>query len=203
MPNYFLVVFQTSSAEERKHWQSQCHPTKVATVFSVETIGRSAKMGTTFVTLSHEATGTEPGFWMDDGMLELWLRLLALHLPEPTNDRDFNATTAIRNQWLIASRGYFGGCVPHCMEEACSTIEGRTVVRMAIDSLLNALRRGSTPLDAATLDLLGIERAPFASVERRWLTDIADAFIDLFDGKITCTAASMEVMPGTKPYQRR
>jgi hypothetical protein len=30
-------------------------------------------MGTTFVTLSREVSGKEPGFWMRDGMLELWL----------------------------------------------------------------------------------------------------------------------------------
>jgi hypothetical protein len=39
-------------------------------------------MGTTFVTLSHETSGKEPGIWMRDGILELWLRLLALHLPD-------------------------------------------------------------------------------------------------------------------------
>jgi hypothetical protein len=158
-------------------------------------------MGTTFVTLSREVTGTEPGFWMRDGMLELWLRLLALHLPEPTDDGKFHATTAIRNQWLLASRGYFGGCVPHGMEEACATPEGRTVVRMAIDSLLAELQRRSTPLDASTLDLLGVEGIQFASIERRWLVEIGRAFIDLLDAKITCTAASTEVMPGSKPYR--
>jgi hypothetical protein len=157
-------------------------------------------MGTTFVTLSNEVTGMEPGFWMRDGMLELWLRLLALHLPEPTDEGKFYATTAIRNRWLLASRGYFGGCVPHGMEEACSTSEGRTVVRMAIESLLSELQRASTPLDASTLDLLGVEGIQVASIERRWLKEIAHAFIDLLDGKITCTAASTEVMPGSKPY---
>ena len=111
-------------------------------------------MGTTFVTLSREASGKEPGFWMRDSMLELWLRLLALHLPEPTDSGQHRATLAIRNQWLLASRGYFGGCVPHGMEEACATPEGRNVVRDAIDSLLGALQRASAPLDAGTLDLL-------------------------------------------------
>jgi hypothetical protein len=42
-------------------------------------------MGTTFVTLSHDSSTGDPGFWMRDGMLELWLRLLSLHLPGPTN----------------------------------------------------------------------------------------------------------------------
>lgn len=78
-------------------------------------------MGTTFVTMTRNASGKAQGFWMNDGMLELWLRLLALHLPEPTNDGEYSATVEIRNNWLLASRGYFVGCVPHSMEDACAT----------------------------------------------------------------------------------
>jgi len=158
-------------------------------------------MGTTFVTLSREASGKEPGFWMRDGLLELWLRLLALHMPEPTDSGEHRATIAVRNQWLLASRGYFGGCVPHGMEKACATPEGRTVVRIAIDSLLAALQRESTPLEAGTLDLLGIEGIQFTPIDRVWLREIGQAFIDLLDGKITWTASSTDVMPGSKPYK--
>ena len=157
-------------------------------------------MGTTFVTLSREDSENETGFWMRDQMLEIWLRLLALHLPEPTDSGEHRATLEIRNQWLLASRGYFRGCVPHRMEDACATPEGRAVIRDAIDSLLAALHKGTAPLDAGTLDLLGIEGIPFASVERRWIQEIGQAFIDLLDGRIIATAASTDVMPGSKPY---
>jgi hypothetical protein len=139
---------------------------------------------------------------MRDGMLELWLRLLALHLPEPTDNGEHQATLKIRNQWLLASRGYFGGCVPHGMEDACATQAGRDVVRIAIDSLLAALRRAPTALDANTLDLLSVEGIQFAPMERRWLQEIGLAFIDLLDGRIAGTPASTEVMPGSKPYKR-
>ena len=148
-------------------------------------------------------TGSEPGFWMNDGMLELWLRLLALHLPEPNDYGEHAATLDIRNRWLLASRGYFGGCVPHDMEFACSTPEGRDVVRKAIDSLLCELCRVDSPLDAATINLLGIEGGQFcSSIERSCLKDVAYAFIDLLDGKIKGKASPAEVMPGTKPYRR-
>jgi hypothetical protein len=158
-------------------------------------------MGTTFVTLSREVSEKETGFWMRDEMLEIWLRLLALHLPEPNDTGEHRATIEIRNRWLLASRGYFGGCVPHSMQDACASPEGRAAVRSAIDSLLAALEKGLTPLDAATLDLLGIEGHQFASIERRWLQEIGQAFIDLLDGKITCVVSSTEVMPGSKPYK--
>src|SRR5438045_901038 len=103
-------------------------------------------MGTTFVTLLNESSGSELGFWRSDAMLEVRLRLLALHLPKPTDSGEHQATLKIREQWLLASRGYFMGCVPHGMEDACATQEGRAVVRMAIDSLLAALETAKSPL---------------------------------------------------------
>lgn len=159
-------------------------------------------MGTTFVTLSREVSGKEPGFWMRDGMLEVWLRLLALHLPEPNDNGDHQATLPIRNQWLLASRGYFGGCVPHGMEDACATQPGRDVVRIAIDSLLGAIGQSPKPLDSDTLNLLGIEGIQFAPIERNLLQEVGYAFLDLLDGRITGTASSTDVMPGSKPYSR-
>lgn len=157
-------------------------------------------MGTTFVTVTHDASGNEPGFWMSDRMLELWLRLLALHLPDSTNS---DVANEIRNKWLLASRGCFGGCVPHGINDICATQEGRAVVHSAVDSLLTALRQTATPLDVDTMNLLGIQGLFSAPVEREWLEEIGYAFLDLLAGKITGTAASTEVMPGSKPYKRR
>lgn len=120
--------------------------------------------------------------------------------PTAVNTRRYSK---IRNQWLLASRFYFGGCVPHGMEDGCASEEGRTVVRMAIDSLLAALRRTKTPLDADTLNLLGMEFCQFtAPIERIWLQEIGHAFLDLLDGKITCVPSSTDIMPGSKPYKR-
>ena len=140
---------------------------------------------------------------MRDEMLELWLRFLALHLPEPTNIGEHQAIPKIRNQWLLASRGYFVGCVPHGMKDACATQEGRAVVRTSILSLLAALRQTKTPLDAGTLGLLAIEGLEFtAPIERKMLQDIGHAFLDLLDGKISSVASSTDIMPGSRPYRR-
>lgn len=159
-------------------------------------------MGTTFVTLTHGATGSERGFWMRDELLELWLRLLALHLPEPTDSGEHRASIEIRSRWLLASRGGFTGCIPHCLEDACATPEGREVVRLAIDSLLLALGRAPATLDAGVLGLLGIEGYRAEALDRQMLQDIGAAFADLIGGKVAGTASSTAVMPGSKPYQR-
>src|SRR5688572_23131272 len=110
-------------------------------------------MGTTFVTLSSDPNTDAPGFWMSDGMLELWLRLLALHLPDPMDDGRYAAVRGIRDQWLLGSRGFFMGCVPHGLEEACGSTEGQALVRSAVLSLLAALGRSEVAIDPATLNL--------------------------------------------------
>lgn len=159
-------------------------------------------MGTSFVTITDGTTGNEPGFWMRDEMLELWLRLLSLHLPEPTNAGENSATTNIRNKWLLASRGYFNGCVPHEMEFACSTPDGMHVVRKAIESLMAKLHESDSELDARTLNLLGNDGYQYVDISRDRLIDIGFAFIDLLEGRIVKTSHSTDVMPGSKPYAR-
>jgi hypothetical protein len=160
-------------------------------------------MGTTFVSLSRQPVQDDPGFWMSDSMLELWLRLLARHLPEPTDSGENSATRDIRNQWLLASRGYFTGCVPHGLGDACLTNEVQTTIRSAIASLLDALQSAAAPLEPATLNLLGIDGHFTRPIERSSLIDIGHAFLDLFDGRVNCLATSTEIMPGSKPYRRR
>ncbi len=160
-------------------------------------------MGTSFVTITDGNAGGEPGFWMRDSILELWLRLLALHLPEPNDHGEHLATTEIRNRWLLASRGYFNGHVPHNMEFACSTPENRTVVETAIKSLMSALEKSKSTLDADVLNLLGNENCKFNDIDRDRLLDIGHAFIDLMNGRVESTAHSTEIMPGSTPYHRQ
>jgi len=157
-------------------------------------------MGTTFVTMENDPDGSPKGFWMRDSMLELWLRLLALHLPEPRDEGTFDATRAIRSQWLLASRGYFSGCVPHALPEAGSSAAGREVMRIAIGNLLEELGRSRSPIEPAFISLLGCDRGWRTPVERQSLEDVGRAFLDLLDGRISSTAESTERMPGTKPY---
>jgi hypothetical protein len=159
-------------------------------------------MGTTFVTITEGTTGDEPGFWMTDGMLSLWLRLLALHLPEPTNLGEHAVAPEIRNRWLLASAVHFGGCVPHEMEFAAASPERQIVVRKAIESLMAVLDKSDAVLNADTINLLGIEGRDFFDIDRAHLKDIGYAFLDLLDGRIESTARSTEVMPGSKPYRR-
>ena len=132
---------------------------------------------------------------MRDGILELWLRLLALHVEDPDEG---SVGRMIRDNWLLASRGYFGGHVPDGLEEAVSTPEGRAIVVAAIQSLMKALRKGPEALDHGTLNLLGLEGGEFyGDVESGRLIQVGEAFLALIDGRIQTDASSTEFMPGS------
>jgi hypothetical protein len=161
-------------------------------------------MGSTFVTLGRNARGipvdsgddAEVGFWMSDSMLQLWLRFLALHIDEPTPENQLAAT--IRNQWLLASRHGFGGCVPHDLDEATATPEGFELVNRAVESLSAALDFTSEPIAFQTLNLMGFDGPWSATVDVDDLRDIAAAFRDLLDFKVESTASTKRPYPGSR-----
>jgi hypothetical protein len=104
-------------------------------------------MGTSFVEID------EKGFWMQDSVLELWLRLLALHIDDPVEG---SIGREIRDRWLLASRGYFVGCIPIALDKAVEAEEGKKIVSSAIDSLMIALENGPDKLNCATLEPAGV-----------------------------------------------
>jgi len=151
------------------------------------------KMGTTFV----EIEGN--GFWMADGTLEVFLRLVALQIP-PDPDSD-SLARRIRDQWLLASSGAFGGHVPHALEEFARHPGGREVVVAAIRGLGEVLAAAPHDLDAGFLQLLGVGR-DLLSVRRQQLLEVATAFLDLLDGRMFGGAADGSFMPGTATSMR-
>ena len=148
-------------------------------------------MGSTFVSIA------DKGFWMRDGILELWLRLLALHIEEPTDEG--SPARKLRDGWMLASRGYFNGCIPVDLDEAVSTPDGRAIVVAAIESLMRAVKKAPAKLDHHTLNLLGIEGGEFTGdLEAERLIEIGEAFLALIAGEIHDDATSTAFMPGSR-----
>jgi hypothetical protein len=136
------------------------------------------------------------GFWTNDSVLEVWLRFLALHVVEPTESCTLAAK--IRDQWLLASRGYFHGSIPNGIEEAIATQQGETIVRDAIHSLLNALKTAPSKLSKDTLNIMGMADGMFCDDLSTWrLREVGNAFLDLLDGKITDGPELSVLTPGT------
>lgn len=133
---------------------------------------------------------------MLDSVLELWLRLLALHIEESPEENFIGRK--IRDQWLLASRGYFLGHVPVNLEEAVSTDEGRDIVVRAINLLLDALAKSPEILDRGVLNLLGFHNPWMKDFESWRLIEVGNAFLDLIAGKIESDARSTAFMPGCR-----
>jgi len=147
-------------------------------------------MGTSFVEIG------EKGFWMQDSILELWLRLLALHIADPD---EASVAQRIRDNWLLASRGYFVGHVPSQLEEAVATNEGKAIVLAAIHALMEALTKGPELLDYGTVNLLGFHDVNFpGALESKRLLQVGNAFLALISGEIQSDASSTEFMPGSQ-----
>ena len=138
----------------------------------------------------------QAGFWMSDAMLQLWLRLLALHIAEPTQEERLAAE--IRDEWLLASRHGFVGCVPHGLEEATATPEGLELVKRAVASLSDALKFMSVSLAFQTLNLMCFSVEWGADVEVDDLRDVAVAFDDLLNFKVESTVSTRRPYPGSR-----
>ena len=152
-------------------------------------------MGTSFVSIN--PGNDAPGFWLLDGILELWLRFLALHIEDPPPSG--SVASGIREQWLLASRGHFNGCVPHGMKDAVATDEGDKLVREAVQSLLGALSKAPPRISAGPLNLMGFSGSDFVRDVDTWrLVEVSKAFLQLLDGRITDTAKSTALMPGCR-----
>jgi hypothetical protein len=148
-------------------------------------------VGTTFVSIGGR------GFWINDGILELWLRLLALHVEDPVESGSL--ATNIRDQWLLASRGFCTGCVPQGLEEAVSTPEGEARVRAAIRSLLDDLKSAPSYLSKGELNLMGFAVTFLDDIEKWRLVEVGRAYLDLLDGQITSGPSDASFMPGSRP----
>ena len=155
-------------------------------------------MGSSYVEIG------ENGFWVHDALLSPFLRLLALHIDDPADrasSETVSATYRIRNQWLLASRYCFVGCVPVALDEAVHTEEGRKVVRKALTGLLYDLESAPSELSHHVFSLLGILDRPFPLDLETWrFVDIARAFLALMDGEIKAgTGDHKTFMPGSIP----
>lgn len=147
-------------------------------------------MGSSFVGIGNH------GFWMRDGDLTVWLRLLALHVEDPAAPG--TTATAIRDGWLLASRGFFVGCMPNGLEQAVSTDEGAALVRAAIASLMAALAAAPPQISKDVLNLLGIVGTFTRDYDTCWLMEVGQAFTDLIDGKIVTGDCASSFVPSLR-----
>ena len=148
-------------------------------------------MGSSFVEVD------EKGFWMNDSLLCLWLRLLALHVQ---SNLDQSAPEMVaREEWLLQSECHAPGFVVADLDRVARDQNAKQKVVSAIGRLLSMLEKHARMLEPATINLLGLSIAWSHPIETSRLLEIGNAFLDLFAGKITTGADSTEFMPGSQP----
>jgi hypothetical protein len=131
-------------------------------------------MSTSFVSINGN------GFWMNDTILELFLRIAALHIEDQVEDGSL--AHKIRDEWLIASRGYFTGCVPLSLGANVATQEGKQIVLAALESVLEALRKSPPVIGLSALNLMGMSGEFVRDFEARRLIHVGEAFVSLVNG---------------------
>jgi len=153
-------------------------------------------VGTTFVSVRDDR-----GFWIRDGLLELFLRFAALHVEDQVDPTAL--PNVVRNQWLLASRGFFTGCVPHDIDRFVATPGGREVILQAIQKLISALELIRAPLDHSVLNIMGMEGRWTEPIEKEQLLEICSSMLQLINGEIGSHPSDTSFMPGMPEEVRR
>jgi hypothetical protein len=146
-------------------------------------------MGTTFVGIS------DRGFWVENSLLELWLRFLALHIEDP--HKSGSLVTEIRDRLLTASCGYLIDHAPTALEEAVSTPAGEELIRSAISSM--TCSPAPDRLSSGVLNFMWFAGGNLTKDIDTWrLMEIGQAYLDLLDGKIETGWNDQSFMPGCR-----
>ena len=144
-------------------------------------------MGTSFVTLaSGRRAGSEDpavrtGIWVEDSMLQLLLRLAALHVPEPLPGADGADARDIRERWLLASGVPFVGCVPHDLDVVAANRNRLSVARAALVSLSSALDDMRPRIPGGSFSLLGMGEPASRDLATDDLKAIVSDIVGLID----------------------
>ncbi|MFD1986181.1 hypothetical protein ACFSOZ_27425 [Mesorhizobium newzealandense] len=148
-------------------------------------------MGTSFVAIG------DKGFWMQDSVLSLWLRLLALNLESKPDRAD--PVMLLRDEWLWQSETEIVGTMDAHLDGAAGDAATKAAVVAAIERLLKALSRHGDELPASTMNLLGFTNSWGLDYQTKGLVEVGNAFLALLAGKIDSEANSTEFMPGSRP----
>lgn len=138
-------------------------------------------MGTSFISIPFgdkhlsDSQRVRTGIWVNDSFLQLVLRLLVLHVPEPPPGEEGAESRAIRDQWLLASGVTFTGCVPHELDTISTSANGLLIIRGALKSLSAAMNDMPAELPGPLFSLLGMGEPATAGIRMQDLqSTVAD-----------------------------
>jgi hypothetical protein len=136
----------------------------------------------------------DKGFWCRDGLLEAWLRILALNLPTDVYDTA-HWLHGLRDQWMFASSGLCNGWVSPCLDEYATDAKKVSVIIAASNKAISRLRAFGSTIPAAFLNALGNDGTSFGDKPLAWFEDLHHAFVALLNGELQTDASSGFALP--------
>jgi hypothetical protein len=142
----------------------------------------------------------DKGFWSRDGLLEVWLRIMCLHMEGEAHSPGWQHN--LRDTWLLASAGYFNGCVSASLDEFVTDDERVSVILRVSQRSIQSLRAFGAFVPAPFLNALSIDGTEFtADWPIEWFERIADRFTLLLRGELTTDASTSPTLPATRNGQ--
>ncbi len=132
------------------------------------------------------------GFWSRDGLLELWLKLLAHNLPKDSPGSEW--LKLLREEWLLQSSGIFNGFVSAQINELLDEDQKVRVVISAADHVIRTVRACGPTLSVQALEKLGIEDS-YDDFPIAFLEEIHEAFSKLLRGELAWDQSTSPKLP--------
>ncbi len=136
------------------------------------------------------------GFWARDGVLELWLSLLATEALKVANASAWLRATAA--EWSQQAAAGLIGCVEPNLDARLPTPERVDVIVDIAQRVLAGLRQRGPVLPKDWLNSLGLggPGARFTvDLPTDEVTSVAEAFIRLLHGELPWTASDSPILP--------
>jgi hypothetical protein len=118
-------------------------------------------------------------FEVNSGLLELFLRLAALHIESPVTQLE----QEIRDDWLFISSGGHSEILCPDFDSYLYPQEGKVIALSAIGSLLIALKNAPKQLNKDMLNVMGFKYIYVGDVNSEALIALGEACIDLINGR--------------------
>lgn len=138
------------------------------------------------------------GFWSRDGLLELWLKLLANNLPGGIGANEW--LRPVREDWLLQSSGIFNGFVSAHLNELLDQDEKVKTIISVADRVIDTARAGGTTLSKQALEKLGIGDC-CDDLPTAFLEEIHEAFTKLLRGELDWDQATSPMLPILSKHQ--
>ena len=138
------------------------------------------------------------GFWARDTPLELWLRLVTLHLRYRVWVEDA-AFRDLRETWLIATSGCQG-----CVGESANlnrVLFNDDLVKIAVEAseeTLKTIERLGPKLDHKYLNALGLPGTFMADLDAWKVVQVGEYFVRLLRGELQWEVRSSPLLPAAE-----